>query len=61
MDVTIKTKASTPLEQMAIKKSLETLAQNVTKENLSFLAELSKKPDINRKLESNKTKINIFI
>lgn len=61
MEVTINTQANDATEMMTIKKSLQTLAKNVTKENLKFLAELSEKPGINEKLQENKGKINFFL
>ena len=43
------------------KLALQDLATNVTKENLQFLAELSKIKNINEKLQSKKAMIKTFI
>lgn len=49
------------VEQVAIRRQLESLAQNISKENLRFLAELSENQGINEKLESKKTLIKTFL
>lgn len=51
----------TPGEVMAKKQYLETICKNLTKENLQFISELSKKPNINSKLESKKSLITNFV
>lgn len=61
MEVTISTKATNEIEKAAVKRNLQALAENLTKENLKFLAELSVKPKINEKLESKKGMIKSFI
>lgn len=61
MEVTINTKATNEIEKAAVKRNLQALAENLTKENLKFLAELSVKPKINEKLESKKALIKSFI
>ena len=44
-----------------VKRSLQKLADHVTPENLMFLAELSSRPGINKKLENNKFTIKAFL
>lgn len=61
MDVTIRTKATSEIEKSAYSRNLQVLADNISKENLKFLAELAVKPDINKKLESKKGLIKSFI
>jgi len=53
-------KELTPLEKTVIESYLTKLADNVTKDNLAFLAELSTKPDVNKRLESKKQLIKTF-
>jgi hypothetical protein len=45
------------IEQVNLKIALEKLAKNLSTENILFLASLSEKPNINKKLENNKTLI----
>ena len=48
-------------EKLTVKKALQTLCENVTKDNLVFLADLSKKKDINKKLQDKKGMINLYL
>ncbi len=50
MEITINTNSETEIEKSTIKRYLQAIATNVTKENLQFLAELSAYKDINDKL-----------
>lgn len=59
MEVTIDTNAKDYVESATLKKALQTLATNVSKENLLFLADLSTYNDINAKLQRNKGKIKV--
>lgn len=61
MDVIIKTKATNEIEKTSYQRNLQLLAENISRDNLKFLAELAVKPDINKKLESKKTLIKNFI
>ena len=61
MQVTIEINTTNPIEMASIKMSLEKLAKNIDKNNLSFLAELSEKKDINKKIESKKTMLKTFL
>lgn len=61
MEVTISTKATSEIEKSAYKRNLQVLVDNLTKDNLKFLAELAVKPKINEKLESKKGMIKSFI
>lgn len=45
------------IDAIVFQKSLETLAKNISKSNIQFLADISRKADINKKLESKKTLI----
>ncbi len=51
----------TPAKAFNIKADLEKLAENISSDNLSYLASLSQKPDINKKLETKKTLINLYL
>ena len=57
MEVTITTNAKDYIEMSTLKKALQVLATNVSKENLLFLADLSTYKDINVKLQKHKGKI----
>lgn len=59
MEVTINTNAKDFVEKSTLKNALQTLATNVSKENLLFLADLSTYKDINNKLQKNKGKIKV--
>lgn len=61
MDITIKTPENDLLKVGSLKTALEKLANNVSLDNLKFLAELSEKPNINAKLESKKGMIKTFL
>lgn len=61
MKATVDTKATSALELMSVQSSLTSLAQNISKENLAFLAELSKRNGINSKIEKNKNMIKNFL
>lgn len=41
--------------------AFQNLAKNLTASNLMFLGEISKKPDVNRKLEAKKGLIKTFL
>ena len=55
MQATIEINATNSMDGVAIKMALEKLAKNISKDNLTFLAKLSEKPNINAKIESKKT------
>ncbi len=57
----IKIKSENPVDQAIITASLQQLADTLSRENLQFLAEMSKKPNINEKLESKKNLIKTFL
>lgn len=59
--VTINTPATNVIEKKAYERDLQILADNLSKENLKFFAELAVKPGINKKIESKKTIIKNFI
>lgn len=61
MEVTITIKATSEIEKAAYKRNLQAIADNLTKDNLKFIGELSMKPKINEKLESKKGLIKSFI
>lgn len=61
MQVTIEINANNTLEMLTIKAAMEKLAKNMSKENILFLAELSDKKDVNKKLESKKLLIKSFL
>ncbi len=61
MQVTIEINAASAIEGANIKRSIEKLAKNIDKSNLDFLAELSEKKDINKKIESKKTLLKNFL
>ena len=57
MQVTINIPTDNQVDSFLISKSLETLVQNLTKENIQLLAEKSKKPGMNEKLQKYKALI----
>ena len=57
MEITVDIKAEGMGDMMMIKKYIQTLANNINKENFQFLAELSSYSDINAKLQKHKGKI----
>lgn len=61
MQATIEINATNSMDGVAIKMALEKLAKNISKDNLTFLAKLSEKPNINAKIESKKTIIQTLI
>ena len=61
MEVTLSTKADGEIKKAAYKKHLQKLADNITLENLAFLAELSEKKGVNESLVKNKSKIKFFL
>jgi hypothetical protein len=48
-------------DAIVIETALQAIATNLNKSNLQFLAELSRKKDINKKLDSKKTLIKQYI
>lgn len=54
-DIILKINAASPLEEMAIRNALQTIATNFSKNNLQYIAELSNKPNVNEKFEKLKT------
>jgi len=61
MEVTIDTKATNEIQKASYKRNLQKLADNITPENLSFLAELSSKNGVNESLKKNQGKIKFFL
>lgn len=57
--VSISVNATTEAEAFAIKIALEQIAKNFNKENILYIADLSKKPNVNDKFKSLKN--NPFI
>ena len=51
----------TETDSIIIQTALATIAKNLNKGNIQFIAELSRKTDINKKLESKKTLIKSYI
>lgn len=58
-DITISTNAETDMEAFSLKSAIQSIATNFNKENLIYLAELSRKPNVNEKFI--KLKNNPFI
>lgn len=52
---TIQIKANSPLEAQAKFQSLQTLGNNLTKDNLVFIADKATKPDVNNKIDKFKS------
>ncbi len=48
-------------DSIVIQTALQTIAKNLNKGNIQFIAELSRKSDINKKLDSKKTLIKTYI
>lgn len=51
----------TETDAIVIQTALQALAKNLNKSNIQFIADLSRKPDINKKLESKKLLIKASI
>jgi hypothetical protein len=51
----------TETDAIVIQTALQTLAKNLNKSNIQFIADLSRKPNINKKLESKKLLIKASI
>lgn len=51
----------TETDSIIIQTALQAIAKNLNKGNIQFIAELSRKPDINKKLDSKKTLIKTYI
>jgi hypothetical protein len=51
----------TETDAIILQTALQQIAKNLNKSNIQFISELSKKPDINKKLESKKTIIKSYI
>lgn len=51
----------TETDAIVLQTAIQQIAKNLSKTNIQFIADLSKKPDINRKLESKKTLIKSYI
>ncbi len=55
--ISVTINSNSPMEEVIIKNALETIAKNFDIGNLKYLAELSKKPNANKKftdLQTNK-------
>ena len=52
--LSVQSRAKDVFEEMDVTKSLQLLAENLTVENLKLLAEKSKKPNINKKIQRYK-------
>ena len=52
--ISAETQAKNVFEEMDVSKSLQELAKNLSVENLKLLAEKSKKPNINKKIQKYK-------
>ena len=61
MQITIDLPNISALDSIRTKLAIEKLAKNITSENLAFLAELSDKKDINKKIQSKKMLIKNLI
>ena len=61
MEITIKTKATNNIEKSTYLVNLQKIADNLTRENIAFIAELSEKKDINKKLVDKKILIKSFV
>jgi hypothetical protein len=61
MTFTIDLPNASPLDAIKTKLAIEKLAINITAENLAFLADLSDKKDINKKIQSKKMIIKNLI
>lgn len=48
-------------DSIVIQTALQAIAKNLNKGNIQFIAELSRKSDINKKLDSKKTLIKTYI
>lgn len=59
MVITINTKTNDPNEVLLIQIALQNIASNFSTENLKYISELSKKPNVNEKFA--KLKINPMI
>lgn len=53
-DITLKINSNSPLEEIAIRNALQTIASNFNKNNLQYIAELSNKEGVNEKFEKLK-------
>lgn len=51
----------TETDSIIIQTALQAIAKNLNKGNIQFIAELSRKPDINKKFDSKKTLIKTYI
>lgn len=51
----------TQVEQMAVKRHIEKLAMNLSKDNLAFLAEMSERKDVNQKIANKSGLIRTFL
>ena len=54
-EITITINAASDMEAFTIKTALQNIAANFTKENLVYIAELSKKEKVNEKFAGMKT------
>ena len=50
-----------PMEKAIKEPALKTLAKNLSGETLSFLTEISQKPNADQKISANKTLIKAYI
>lgn len=61
MNINIEINPNNAGEATMITIALQNLAKNINASNLMFLGEVSKKPDVNRKLEAKKGLIKTFL
>jgi len=54
-EITITVKAASDIEAFTMKNALQSIATNFNKENVVYVAELSKKKDVNEKFNALKT------
>lgn len=59
MNLTISVNTQSSAESFALQNALQQIASNFSKENISYIAELSKKPGVNDKF--SKLKNNPFV
>ena len=54
-EISITVNAASDMEAFAIKNALQSIATNFNKDNLVYISELSKKPDVNNKFAKLKS------
>lgn len=60
MQITIEV-PGTETDAIVLQTAIQTIAKNLNKGNIQFIADLSRKTDINKKLENKKTLIKSYI